>query len=120
MITNVNCVAFHVTNLDVAHGFYGGILGLELKHQKTDYYAYQCHGVEVGLELGGKPCIDETATEVYFQVDDINDWPKKLKNSGVEIVKPLRDEDWGGRVITVADPDGNVIHLCQFGVKEKK
>ncbi len=118
MITNINCVAFHVTDLDVAHGFYAGVLDLELKEQKGDYYSYRCCGVEVGLEKGGKPVIDETATEVYFQVDDIDDWPEKLTNAGVEIVKPIRDEDWGGRVITLADPDGNVIHLCQFGAKK--
>jgi lactoylglutathione lyase len=116
MITNLNCVVFHVTDLDAAHGFYGGILGLELKVQKHDYFSYHCHGVEIGLELGAVPRVDKHATEVYFQVDDVEDWPEKAASAGVEVLKPLRDEDWGGRVITIADPDGNVIHLCQFGL----
>ncbi|MCI0481916.1 MAG: VOC family protein, partial [Candidatus Dadabacteria bacterium] len=119
MIVNLNCVVIHVTDLDAAHGFYGGILGLELKDQKSDYFSYRCHGVEVGLELGAVPRIDRWAPEVYFLVDDVNDWPDKLTRSGVEILKPLRNEEWGGRVVTIADPDGNVIHLCQFGVSDK-
>ena len=117
MITNLNCVVFNVTDVDVSHGFYGGILGMELKAQKHDYFSYRCHGVEIGLELGAVPRVDCSAPEVYFLVDDVDDWPEKLTRAGVEILKPLRDEDWGGRVITIADPDSNVIHLCQFGLR---
>ena len=116
MILAVNCVVFHVTDLDAAHGFYGGVLGLELKGQESDYYSYRCSGVEIGLELGAVPRVERWATEVYFQVDNVDEWAEKLTRSGIEIIKPLTDEDWGGRDIAIADPDGNIIHLCQFGL----
>lgn len=115
MIVNVNCIVFHVSDLAKTGDFYRNVLGLGLKEEKPDYVAFRCHGVEVGLELGGKAGVEESAPEVYFLVDDIEDWQKRLESAGVKILKGIRKEDWGGVVITIADPDDNVIHLVQFG-----
>jgi len=114
MIVNINCVVFHTSDLSRACAFYRDVLGLELKEEKPDYIAFRCHGVEVGLELGGEPEVKKSAPEVYFLVDDIEAWPRRLESAGVEMLKSLRKEEWGGTVVTCADPDGNVIHLVQF------
>jgi predicted enzyme related to lactoylglutathione lyase len=115
MIVNVNCIVFHVTNLDRAREFYQNVLDLELRETKKDYVAFRCHGVEIGLELEGDNKRIESAPEVYFLVDDIENWTGNLENKGVNIIEGLRKEDWGGTVITITDPDENLIHLVQFG-----
>lgn len=115
MIVNTNCIVFHTTDLDEAKVFYGDVLGLELREIKDDYVAFRCHGVEIGLELEGERKRIKSAPEVYFLVDDIYDWTERLEKASVNIVEGLRKEDWGGTVITLTDPDENVIHLVQFG-----
>jgi catechol 2,3-dioxygenase-like lactoylglutathione lyase family enzyme len=115
MIVNVNCIVFHVSDLMRARNFYQKILGLELKGEKPDYISFRCHGVEIGLELGGKAGQNQSAPEVYLLVDDISFWQNHLDTNNVKIIKGLRKEPWGGTVITFTDPDDNLLHLVQFG-----
>jgi catechol 2,3-dioxygenase-like lactoylglutathione lyase family enzyme len=114
MIVNVNCIVFHVSDLKSSRDFYQRKLGLELKAEKADYVAFRCHGVEIGLEPGGGAGQKATIPEVYFLVDDISFWQNHLEKNGVKIIKGLRKEPWGGTVVTLADPDDNLLHLVQF------
>jgi|SRR5688572_23697202 len=54
-------------------------------------------------EIGGK----ETQCS-YVLVDDADVVYEKVKASGVEIVMPIKDEEYGGRAFTCRDPEGHI------------
>ena len=54
-------------------------------------------------EIGGK----ETQCS-YVLVDDADEVYEKAKASGVEIVMPIKDEEYGGRAFTCRDPEGHI------------
>lgn len=54
-------------------------------------------------EIGGK----ETQCS-YVLVEDADGVYEKVKSSGVEIVMPIKDEEYGGRAFTCRDPEGHI------------
>lgn len=54
-------------------------------------------------EIGGK----ETQCS-YVLVEDADGVYEKVKASGVEIVMPIKDEEYGGRAFTCRDPEGHI------------
>ena len=49
---------------------------------------------------------------VYVIVDDVDAHHDRAKTAGAEIVRPPKDEDYGGRVYSARDPEG---HVWTFG-----
>ena len=47
--------------------------------------------------------------QVY--VEDVDSLHSYLRANEVKFSGVIRDEPWGGRVVTVADPDGNLFDL---------
>ncbi|MFE2030749.1 VOC family protein [Streptomyces hygroscopicus] len=57
---------------------------------------------------------DKTAPAVpdlSVEVDDVDAAYAAMRESGAEIVHPLRDEEWGVRRFFVRDPNGRVINV---------
>lgn len=54
-------------------------------------------------QIGGK----ETQCS-YVLVEDADVVYEKVKASGVEIVMPIKDEEYGGRAFTCRDPEGHI------------
>ena len=51
--------------------------------------------------------------ELYLLLDDIASYIARAEASGLRIVDPAKDRDWGHRVAYFADPDGHVIAFAQ-------
>jgi len=49
--------------------------------------------------------------ELYFEVDDFDEFIKKLKNYDVEYVHPPKKHDWQQRVVRIYDPDYHIIEI---------
>jgi catechol 2,3-dioxygenase-like lactoylglutathione lyase family enzyme len=49
--------------------------------------------------------------EISVEVDDVDAAYELMRDSGAEIVHPLRDEEWGVRRFFVRDPDGRVVNV---------
>ncbi|MGW5328301.1 VOC family protein [Streptomyces sp. NPDC004014] len=57
---------------------------------------------------------DETAPvtpDMSVEVDDVDTAYAVMRDSGAEIVHPLRDEEWGVRRFFVRDPSGRVVNV---------
>ena len=50
---------------------------------------------------------------VHYGVDDIHAEYARLAGLGVEFIRSPEQEDWGGWVATLSDPDGNILQLLQ-------
>ncbi|MFG2142400.1 VOC family protein [Streptomyces sp. NPDC048650] len=49
--------------------------------------------------------------DMSIEVDDVDAAYAAVLASGAEIVRPLRDEEWGVRRFFVRDPDGQVVNV---------
>ena len=53
-------------------------------------------------------------TIVAFIVDDLTAAEQRLRDEGVEITLPIREEPWGERLFMVTDPNGVVYELVEW------
>jgi catechol 2,3-dioxygenase-like lactoylglutathione lyase family enzyme len=116
MIKTVWCITFYVSNLRKAKKFYEEILGLEKKYEFSSYVGFECGGVEIGLipKPEGEQKASQTSPSVEFLVDNVDKVYEELKSKGVEFIKELHDEPWGGKQATFTDPDGNILEIAQI------
>ncbi|WP_316526738.1 VOC family protein [Kitasatospora brasiliensis] len=49
-----------------------------------------------------------------FVVEDVAEEERRLREEGVAITLPLREEPWGEKLFQVADPNGVVIQLVEW------
>ncbi|WP_433462029.1 VOC family protein [Spirillospora sp. CA-128828] len=50
----------------------------------------------------------------YTLADDLAGQEKRLRDAGVEITMPLREEPWGERLFQITDPNGVVVQFVQW------
>ncbi len=57
---------------------------------------------------------------MFFKVaDDVDALYAELKSHGVKFSGDIREEPWGGRVVTVSDPDGNLFDLLNGDFEQR-
>lgn len=116
MIKTVWSITFYVSDLEKAAKFYEDALGLEKKYEYSSYIGFQCGNVEIGLipsPRGGEK-LGSISPSVQFLVGNVDVAYDELRNIGVNFIKELHDEPWGGRQATFTDPDGNILEIVQI------
>ncbi|QDG75824.1 VOC family protein [Labrenzia sp. PHM005] len=122
-------LAFHVTDLDNARAFYGGILGCQEGRSTETWVDFNFFGHQLSLHLG-KPFETTTTGKVGAHmvpmphlgaVLDMTAWKAlagKLTEAGLEFVIPptIRFEGEPGEQSTMffLDPSGNPIEIKGF------
>ncbi|KOX17353.1 VOC family protein [Nocardiopsis sp. NRRL B-16309] len=53
------------------------------------------------------------APDMSVEVEDVDAAYAAMRESGAEIVHPLRDEEWGVRRFFVRDPSGQVVNVLE-------
>jgi len=114
MILRVWDVTLTVSDLERAVDFYGRVLGLPKKYQFPDYAGFDCGGVEIGLQPGTPPPVQEGAPCLDLLVRDVDEAYRALSEQGVRFLKEPHDTPWGGRIALLVDPDGNRLQLVQI------
>jgi lactoylglutathione lyase len=65
----------------------------------------------------GLAAADEVAppgrVALWLYSDDVDAEIGRLRGAGVEVVKDAEDQEWGERMASVLDPDGNEIFIGQ-------
>lgn len=69
-----------------------------------------------GIEILPEDQRDQHASGVIlaFVVDDLDGELARLEREGVVITLPLRQEQWGERLLMVEDPNGIAVELVQW------
>ena len=110
MIKGLELLYLEVNNLEESVTFYHQTLGLEIESHQAEAeppIATLCAGslrinlvqqVETMLKRG-------RGVHFVFGLADVDDFYDRLATAGVEITEP-RDEGWGGRFVSLQDPDG--------------
>ena len=98
--------------------FYRDQLGLTPRTAKADFINFDWGGVRLSVSVhdGVRGASrDPLRIMVNLTVDDIDAVHARLARAGVAFTRAPETEDWGGRVATFLDPDGNVVQLMQLG-----
>ena len=110
MVTGLDLLFLEVNNLEESLRFYQELLGFETVSQNL---AAEPPIATVGAGSLRITLVQQIETMlkrgrgVHFVlgVSNVDEFCKKLTAGGVEVTEP-RDEGWGGRFISLQDPDG--------------
>ncbi|MFI5426580.1 VOC family protein [Aeromicrobium sp. UC242_57] len=117
-------VSVCVTELDVARGFYCGLLGFE----ETERPAFEFEGVWLrisgmpihlttgGFKRGGGSSL--SPADPHFAVaveraEDLDELVEGWRGQGIDVYE-LENSPAAKRQYFVADPDGNMIEFCSY------
>lgn len=105
----------HTTDLKRAARFYVERLGFEERYRFPEGEAAEF--VLVGLEtfeLGltkSRKVTPPGRVALWLYTEDVDAEIEQLHEAGVEVVKEPEDMEWGERMASVLDPDGNKVFI---------
>ena len=105
------------TNLDRSIRFYTEQVGLELEFRHADFYA-RIRAGSGGFHLKLVDAPDPSVAFVnegghlhlYLGVDDVDAFAERLRASGVGLVQPPCNTQWGTRELVFHDDQGHTIY----------
>lgn len=117
MINGVVGVNIWTGDLERLRRFYRDTLKLPLHSDHGDFVAFRFG--DMRLNLGLHDGVNGQTREPYrimvnLGVEDIKAEHRRLREEGVEFIRPPEQEGWGGWVATFNDPDGNMLQLLEF------
>jgi catechol 2,3-dioxygenase-like lactoylglutathione lyase family enzyme len=117
LIAGVAGVIIWTGNFPAMLRFYRDVLGLTPHSVKPAFvnFAWGSFRLSVAAhsEVHGT-ARDPLRIMVNFAVADIDAAAARLRQAGVEFIRPPEPEEWGGRVATFRDPDGNTLQLLEL------
>jgi predicted enzyme related to lactoylglutathione lyase len=103
-------------NLDVLLNFYRDVLQLVPHSVKPDFISFKWGDtrLNIGTHSDIKGCSkDQLRIMVNLRVKDIRAAYNNLQERGIDFIRLPEQENWGGWICTLSDPDGNIIQLVQ-------
>jgi len=97
--------------------FYRDQLGLTPRTSKPDFINFDWAGLRLSVSVHDRVrgrSHDPLRIMVNLLVDDIRTVHARLLAAGVVFTRPPEPEEWGGRVATLLDPDGNMLQLFEL------
>jgi len=109
MITGLDLLFLEVNSLEESVAFYHGVLGMEVEsiNEDSEPPMAKLRSGELRITLAQHlETMLRRGRGAHFLmgVDDVDAYYEELLEKGVEVKSPV-DEGWGGRFITVQDPD---------------
>lgn len=116
-------VELFVSDVERSISFYEA-LGFQVAKRWRDWLILERDGVKLTLQgdshavagphyftpnIGRHP--RGTGVEIVVQVDDVDALYADAQASGLNVVKPIQNRDWGARDFRVADPDGYFVRF---------
>ena len=116
MINGLAGLIIWTDNLDVLSNFYRDVLQLVPHSVKPDFISFKWG--DTRLNIGTHSDIKGTSKDqlrimVNLRVKDIRAAYNNLQERGIDFIRLPEQENWGGWICTLSDPDGNIIQLVQ-------
>ena len=118
MITGLDLLFLEVNNLEESAAFYSEVLGFEIESNNADaeppIASLRSGSLRITLVQQIETML-KRGRGVHFVlgVANVDQFYEELKNRNVAVTEP-RDEGWGGRFITLQDPDGYRLFLVNW------
>ena len=110
--------------------FYTDILGFGVSFENDFYLLLQTpdQSAEISFLLPDHPSQEAVFQKPFtgqgayltIEVEDVDAIHKELKEKGVKIEIPIRDEVWGDRHFAIVDPNGIGIDIVKYTDPEKE
>jgi len=110
MIKGLELLFLEVNNLEESVTFYHQTLGLEIESHQAEaeppIATLRAGSLRINLVQQVETMLKRgRGVHFVFGLADVDDFYDRLSTAGVEITEP-RDEAWGGRFVSLQDPDG--------------
>ncbi len=99
-----------VSDLDAACAWYERVLGFRITFRHAEYAGLSLGSAVIHLGYLERPITAAFYLRLARGVDEL---VASIEATGVPILSPLKDRDYGMREATVHDPDGNEIYVGQ-------
>jgi catechol 2,3-dioxygenase-like lactoylglutathione lyase family enzyme len=108
-ITGLDLLFLEVNSLEESVSFYRDQLGFQLDSQNSEaeppMATMRAGNLRITLAQHLETMLRRgRGIHLFLGVEDVDDYYRQLKQRGIELQPPV-DEGWGGRFITVQDPD---------------
>jgi len=115
MIGRLGLVMLIVSDMSRSVAFYRDVLGLEVEYESEAWSQVEAGGVSIGLHhaVEGVPLNPAGGAELSFYVDDASAAVAAVRERGAEIAQEPKQEEFGGVLAVVKDPDGYPIQLFE-------
>jgi lactoylglutathione lyase len=114
MIGRLGLVMLIVSDMPRSVAFYRDVLELGVEYESDAWTQFDAGGVSVGLHNAseGVP-LTTGGAEIALYVDDAKAAVAKVRKRGAEIVQEAQQEEFGGVLAVIEDPDGYRIQLLE-------
>lgn len=112
MNSGIHTIIYPVRDLARAKVLYATLLGVEPYVDEPYYVGFRVQDQEFGLDPKGHDKA-MTGPVAYHHVDDLDALLQQLLRHGASQQGDIRDVGGGRRIVTLSDPDGNVLGLLQ-------
>lgn len=110
MITGLDLLFLEVNNLEESLSFYSGVLGFEVHSNEPNaeppIASLRSGSLRVTLVQQLETML-KRGRGVHFVlgVTNVNEFYEDVRSRDIDVTEP-RDEGWGGRFVSLQDPDG--------------
>ena len=113
---DLNQVTVPCLDYDESVAFYS-LLGLHQIVASPPRYARfdTTSGTTFSLHTTEAPLLTESATVIYFEVENVDAEVARLKDAGLEFEHEARDQSWLWREARLRDPAGNNVCIYTAG-----
>jgi len=118
MVTGLDLLFLEVNNLEESLSFYHNRLGFEIESRHLEaeppLATVRVGSLRITLVQQLETML-KRGRGVHFvlSVSDLDNFHKALRADGVEVSDP-RDEGWGGRFVSLQDPDGYRLFFVRW------
>jgi len=117
-VSGLDLLFLEVNNIEESLAFYNGLLGFEISKHTRDseppMATLQAGALKLTLAQHLETMLKRgRGVNFFLGVDDVDQYYRDLTEKGIA-VSPPADEGWGGRFITLQDPDRYRFFFVQW------
>jgi len=117
-VSGLDLLFLEVNSIEESLAFYNGLLGFEIEKHSPDseppMATLKAGALRITLAQHLETMLKRgRGVNFFLGVDDVDEYYRKLAERGAQ-VRPPEDEGWGGRFITLQDPDRYRFFFVQW------
>ena len=122
MITGLDLLFLEVNSLEESLAFYEGVLGMEVESVNVDSEPPMAKVRDGALRITLAQNLETMlrrgrGVHFFVGVEDVDQFYDDLSARGADLAAPV-DEGWGGRFVTLEDPDKYRYFFVEWTKKE--
>src|SRR6266511_404712 len=121
-VSGLDLLFLEVNSIEESLAFYNGLLGFEIEKHTPDseppMATLQAGALKITLAQHLETMLKRgRGVNFFLGVADVDEYFRELSERGAEI-RPPADEGWGGRFITLQDPDRYRFFFVQWSERD--